>query len=84
MCNTEASFQIEFIPDPYTEILDTLLCNGENYTLIALNENQNTSYLWGNGSIENSIDISETNYYWVSASNSCGVYTDSAYVLFYD
>ena len=35
LCNTEASFQIEFIPAPYTEILDTLLCNGENYTLIA-------------------------------------------------
>ena len=84
LCDTEASFQIEFIPDPYTEIKDTLLCQGENYNLIALNEVQNEMYLWNTGSMETSININETNYYWVSASNSCGIYTDSAYILFYD
>ncbi len=84
VCNTQASFQIEFIPDPYTEVLDTLLCIGENYKLIALTADQNTGYLWDNGSIENSIDINQTNYYWVTASNSCGIYTDSAYIVFYD
>ena len=84
LCNTQASFEIEFIPDPYTEVLDTSLCKGEKHSLQALIETQNTMYLWNNGSMENTIDVTETNYYWVSASNSCGTYTDSAYIIFYD
>ena len=51
---------------------------------MAQTQPQNLMYLWGNGSIENSINVSETNYYWVSATNSCGTYIDSAYILFYD
>jgi len=84
LCDTEESFQITFIPDPITEIRDTLLCEGELYTLQASLESQNISYTWNNGSTSTFINISETDFYIITVSNSCGEFIDTAHVVFYD
>ena len=84
LCGIEESFQIIFIPDPFTEIRDTMLCEGETYALQAVIEPQNISYLWNNGSSETFININQTDYYLITVSNSCGEYMDTAHVVFFD
>ncbi|MDB3905328.1 gliding motility-associated C-terminal domain-containing protein [Crocinitomicaceae bacterium] len=84
LCGTEESFQITFIPDPNTEIRDTMLCIGEVYVLQAAIEPQNISYLWNNGNTSTSTNMSETGLFIVTVSNSCGEFIDSADIVFFD
>ena len=84
LCGTEESFQITFIPDPNTEIRDTMLCIGELYTLQAVIEPQNFTYLWNNGSTSTSVNMSETGLFIVTVANTCGEFSDSANIVFFD
>ena len=84
LCGTEESFQITFIPDPNTEIRDTMLCIGELYTLQAVIEPQNITYLWNNGSTSTSVNMSETGLFIVTVANTCGEFSDSANIVFFD
>ncbi|MDG2152297.1 MAG: T9SS type B sorting domain-containing protein, partial [Crocinitomicaceae bacterium] len=84
LCGTEESFQITFIPNPNTEIRDTMLCIGEIYDLQASIEPQNISYLWNNGNTSTSINMSETGLFIVTVTNSCGEFSDSANIVFFD
>ena len=84
LCGTEESFQITFIPDPNTEIRDTILCIGELYALQAAIEPQNITYLWNNGSTSTSINMSETGLFIVTVANTCGEFSDSANIVFFD
>ena len=84
LCGTEESFQITFIPDPNTEIRDTMLCIGELYTLQAAIEPQNITYLWNNGSNSTSVNMSETGLFIVTVGNTCGEFSDSANIVFFD
>ena len=84
LCGTEESFQITFIPDPNTEIRDTMLCIGELYLLQAAIEPQNISYLWNNGNTSSSVNMSETGLFIVTVANSCGEFSDSANIVFFD
>ncbi|MDA9161151.1 gliding motility-associated C-terminal domain-containing protein [Crocinitomicaceae bacterium] len=84
LCSTEESFQITFIPNPNTEIRDTILCIGEFYELEATIAPQNISYLWNTGSTSTSVNMSETGLFIVTVSNSCGEFSDSANIVFFD
>ena len=84
LCGTEESFQITFIPNPNTEIRDTMLCIGELHVLQASIEPQNNSYLWNNGDMSTSINMNETGLFTVTVSNSCGEFSDSANIVFFD
>ena len=46
VCNFTESFQLTFVADPYTHVLDTTLCVGETQILAALIQPQNVDYSW--------------------------------------
>jgi gliding motility-associated-like protein len=79
-CSYASSFQLTFKPFPYTQILDTLICSGDEYTINALNMSQNDSYFWNTGEKGSSIKITDEGTYTVTASNDCGQYTDTAVI----
>jgi gliding motility-associated-like protein len=83
VCNFTETFQLTFVADPYTHILDTTLCVGETQVLAALVQPQNVSYLWSTGQTSSVISVTETGDYIVSTTNMCGVYIDTATVSFY-
>jgi len=83
VCNFTETFQLTFVADPFTTILDTTLCIGETQVLAALVQPQNASYLWSTGETSSAISVTETGEYIVSTSNMCGVSIDTATINFY-
>ncbi|MEY3585413.1 MAG: hypothetical protein RLZZ243_477 [Bacteroidota bacterium] len=83
VCNFTETFQLTFVADPYTTILDTTLCIGETQVLAALVQPQNVSYLWSTGETTSAISVTETGEYIVSTTNMCGVSIDTATINFY-
>jgi len=83
VCNFSETFQLTFVADPYTSILDTTLCIGETQVLAALVQPQNVSYLWSTGETTSTISVTETGEYIVSTTNMCGVSIDTATINFY-
>jgi gliding motility-associated-like protein len=82
VCNFSETFQLTFLAEPFTQVLDTTLCLGETQILTALIQPQNTGYLWSTGSTTSSISVTQSGNYIVAASNSCGIYIDTATVEF--
>lgn len=83
VCNFTETFQLTFVADPFTTILDTTLCIGETQVLAALVQPQNVSYLWSTGETSSAISVTETGEYIVSTTNMCGVSIDTATINFY-
>jgi gliding motility-associated-like protein len=83
VCNFTETFQLTFVADPFTTILDTTLCIGETQVLAALVQPQNVSYIWSTGETTSAISVTETGEYIVSTTNMCGVSIDTATVNFY-
>ena len=83
VCNFSETFQLTFVADPFTKILDTTLCIGETHVIAALVQPQNVDYLWSTGASTSAISVTETGNYMVTASNMCGVSIDSATIEFY-
>ena len=83
VCNFTETFQLTFVADPFTNILDTTLCIGETQVLAALVQPQNVNYLWSTGASTSAISVTETGNYIVTASNMCGVSIDTATIEFY-
>ncbi|MBK7762933.1 MAG: gliding motility-associated C-terminal domain-containing protein [Bacteroidetes bacterium] len=59
---------------------DTTLCDGSIYTLNA--SNSNATYLWQDGSVNPTFDVSSSGSYWVQVSNNCGVFRDTIQINF--
>jgi gliding motility-associated-like protein len=83
VCNFTETFQLTFVADPYTTILDTTLCIGETQVLAALVQPQNVNYLWSTGESTSAISVTETGDYIVTTSNMCGISIDTATIEFY-
>jgi gliding motility-associated-like protein len=83
VCSFSETFQLTFVADPFTNILDTTLCIGETQVLAALVQPQNVNYLWSTGASTSAISVTETGNYIVTASNMCGVSIDTATIEFY-
>ena len=83
VCNFTETFQLTFVADPYTHVLDTTLCVGETQILAALVQPQNVDYIWSTGQSTSAISVTETGNYIVTTSNMCGSSTDTATVDFY-
>jgi gliding motility-associated-like protein len=83
VCSFTETFQLTFVADPFTNILDTTLCIGETQVLAALVQPQNVNYLWSTGASTSAISVTETGNYIVTASNMCGVSIDTATIEFY-
>lgn len=81
VCNFNQSFDVFFIPYPYTQINDTTICLGETYTLNALDYPNNDNYTWSTGDVNTTaISIGQPGLYIVTTSNNCGTHSDSAYI----
>jgi gliding motility-associated-like protein len=83
VCDFAETFQLTFAANPFTQVNDTTLCNGEALVITAVQQPQNTGYLWSTGATTSSINVTESGNYIVIASNSCGVSIDTATVGFY-
>jgi gliding motility-associated-like protein len=83
VCSFSQTFELTFVADPYTNVLDTTLCIGETQVLAALVQPQNVNYLWSTGASTSAISVTETGNYIVTASNMCGVSIDTATIEFY-
>jgi gliding motility-associated-like protein len=90
VCNFTETFELTFVADPYTKVLDTTLCVGETLTIAAILQPQNMDYVWSTGETTTSISVSalasapDSLYeYIVTASNMCGVSIDTASIEFY-
>jgi gliding motility-associated-like protein len=83
VCNFTETFELTFVADPFTKVLDSTLCIGETQVIAALLQPQNTAYVWSTGASTTSISVTETGEYIVTASNMCGVSIDTATIEFY-
>ena len=83
VCNFTETFQLTFVADPFTKVLDTTLCIGETFIISAIVQPQNMAYVWSTDATSTSISVTESDEYIVYASNMCGVSIDTATVEFY-
>lgn len=58
---------------------DTSMCSNGNNILQAP-ASSSAFYLWSDGSRSSSIQVTSSGTYWVSVTNSCGVFTDTIYI----
>lgn len=82
-CNTITTHDIYFPPYVYTQINDTMLCYGVTYELNAWQPPYEVDYTWSNGSTGTSITVSQPGDYFVTVSNECHSYMDSARIEYY-
>ncbi|MEN9700162.1 MAG: hypothetical protein RLZZ301_1360 [Bacteroidota bacterium] len=83
VCNFNQDFNLTFVADPVTKVVDTTLCIGETCTIAALVMPQNVSYLWSTGQTSSTIQVTQPGNYIVGASNMCGTFIDTASIDFY-
>lgn len=79
-CGIELSSTIFFENWAWTSLPDTILCEGSSFVINAYNPPQNDDYLWSTGSTETTIYVSSPGVYYLTVSNECNSYTDSAIV----
>lgn len=83
-CNG-ASFSDSIVVNYSNSIIDlgndTALCHGEVLTLNAYI--QNASYNWQDGSVDSSLTVNSSGFYWVDVNNGNCLERDSIYVDFY-
>jgi gliding motility-associated-like protein len=72
---------VGFCPPPQINLgSDTVICN--NGTLLLSAEIDNGSYLWQDGSTNSTYSVDSPGLYFVQATNTCGVVSDSIVVQF--
>ncbi len=79
-CNNTVSAQLTFPPLPYTEVSDTMICDGASVTLFAQQNPTVNQYLWSTGETLSFITVSSPGTYWVIGSNECYEHQDFAEV----
>ena len=79
-CNTTVTSTIEFPPYVYTALDDTIVCNGTEVTLNAVQNWTVTDFAWSTGETGPSITVIEPGVYTVTGSNVCHNSTVSAIV----
>ena len=77
-CNQTVSAVIDWPPYVYTEVIDTVLCEGTIFTLNAQVNAETQEFIWNTGETGPSITINEAGDYIVTASNECYSYADTA------
>lgn len=82
VCDDADTTYVEFNKYPWTQVFDSLLCDGEIYEIYALNLAQNTNFLWNTGSTSSMIPVTQSGDYIVTVTNVCGSHSDTATVQF--
>lgn len=79
ICDVSTSSIINFLPDPWVFLQDTIICSGTQYVMVANAEASTTAYTWSTGEVNtNSITVSAPGVYSVDATNACGTASASA------
>lgn len=78
LCNITLSALVTFPPNAYTDVLDTIICQGTTYTVNAQENFTVDNFVWNTGATGPSITITEPGEYIVTATNICHTYTDTA------
>ncbi len=83
ICGYSETITLNFLPYPWTEINDTILCKGVEYQLTAWESPLDLEYEWSTGATGNSILVTQPGgTYYVEAYNDCYSYIDSATVTY--
>jgi len=71
-CNESVSAEIDFPPYPVISLSDTTVCEGVIYSIVAPNDNSYpTTFLWSDGTVGQTLEVSEPGEYTVVLSNVC-------------
>lgn len=82
-CTVTKSVEITEIPELELNLGNKeVLCEGEILVLEALNPDNNTHYLWSDGSNEPNLIVEKTGTYWVAVQNTCEHKKDTIRVVF--
>lgn len=77
-CNQSVSDDITFPPYAWTEVLDTVICQGAPFTIYANQNETVTSFVWSTGETGPSITVTQPGDYIVTASNVCHTISDTS------
>jgi subtilisin-like proprotein convertase family protein len=77
-CNVTQSSDIYFQPYPYVEVNDNVNCAGAAVQLLASSNPDNDTYVWNTGESGIAINVMQEGTYWVTVTNECGQWVDSA------
>jgi gliding motility-associated-like protein len=77
-CGTSVSADIYYPDYVYTDVLDTVICQGATYTIYAYQLPQNQQYVWSTGETGTQINVSSPGDYVVTVSNECYSYSATA------
>ncbi len=80
VCGLKSQKTIDFKPYVWTSIQDTAICVNSTYKLQAWVPPYPVKFSWNTGSTDTLINISEIGTYYVTVSNECFSYTDSAII----
>lgn len=81
VCNISQSVDIDFIDWAWTDLMDTIVCEGATVVLSPYAHPSNDSYVWNPGTITTqNLTVSQPGVYYVTVSNECNSYTDSVIV----
>ena len=80
VCSYQDSIQVTVHPNPIINLgPDTAICSGDSIILNAGHQN-NTSYIWQNGSTDSLFVVNQSGWYIVTLENTNCYFTDSIYV----
>lgn len=83
-CDVTTEKDIYFPPYIWTEVRDTMICEGLEFELNStVAPNAVVSYMWNTGATTPSILVGEPGTYIVQVKNECYTYEDTAYVNYY-
>jgi subtilisin-like proprotein convertase family protein len=77
-CDVTVTAEVYFPPLAYTQVLDTIICQGSSYTIYAQQNVTVTNFVWNTGATGPSITVDTPGDYIVSASNICHTHVDTA------
>ncbi len=81
LCSNSDTIGVTNLTTYYIDIKDTSFCDDKSWQISLPASN---TYLWSNGSSNNSVIISDSGQYWVQIKDLCKTYTDSFYVTTLD
>jgi gliding motility-associated-like protein len=81
-CEGGDAINIIIVDNPYVELgPDTSYCSNNPIMLLPNDEGADNTYLWNNGTTNNSLNVSNSGTYWVEVTNATGCLTrDSVYL----
>ncbi len=82
-CDATTTGNIYFPPYIWTQVRDTMVCEGLSFQLQAEKPISEVQYIWNTGSTESAITVSKPGMYSVTIANECYTYSDSAFVTYY-